>query len=55
MEVELDVRVDAVGDGSAVLTVTGPLDGVLLAYGLMMQSLQLMSPDSDELGDSSVG
>lgn len=53
--VELDVKVDAHGDGSATLTVSGPMEGVVLAYGILMQSLQMMSPDTGEIGTDSVG
>lgn len=57
MEIELDVKMVPEGDGNATLTVTGPIDGVVLAYGLVMQGLSMFGPDSedDRISDSSVG
>jgi len=57
VEIELDIQLVPAEDGTAVLTVSGPIDGVILAYGLVRQGLSMFSPDDEDgpLGDSSVG
>lgn len=58
MEIELDVKLEPGEDGNATLTVSGPVDGVVLAYGLVMQGLSMFGPDAaddDRISDSSVG
>lgn len=59
MEVELTINLIPSEDGTAVLTVEGPTDGVWAAYQLMMHMLEGMLDmtvtDPGEVGDSTVG
>jgi hypothetical protein len=60
VEVELTINLLPNEDGTAVLTVEGPTEGVVSAYALLMNMLQAMGdirvPESDDpLGTDSVG
>jgi hypothetical protein len=62
MEVELTINLLPNEDGTAVLTVEGPVEGVVAAYSLLMHMIQGLNdaappePEQDEgLSDSSVG
>lgn len=57
MQIELDVKVQPGEDGQGVLTVSGPIDGVLLAYRIVLEGLGLYTDETPDegLSDSSVG
>lgn len=59
MEVELTINLVPNEDGTSILTVEGPTEGVVAAYQLMMHMLEGMLDmtvtDPEELGDSTVG
>jgi hypothetical protein len=60
MEIELTINLTPHDDGTAILTVEGPTEGVVAAYSLMMHMLQgimdVREPEAgEEMGDSTVG